>query len=201
VHSNNDSVICEAFRRIPRERFLLPGYRHLADVDSALPIGYEQTNSQPLTVGRMLRWLSAQPGDRVLDIGCGSGWTSALLSHVVGPKGHVYAVEIVPELLKQARTNCGELGLHQISFHHADPDQLGLLEHAPYDRILVSASAAELPHELIEQLGPAGRMVIPVDEEIFVVQKDGLGRISTEKHGYYLFVSLITPGSAAKETK
>lgn len=154
-----------------RRHFLPEDVRQAAAIDSPLPIGYGQTNSQPSTVRMMLEWLDPKPGDKVLDVGSGSGWTSALLSYLVGSEGLVYAVERIPELVRFGRDNCKQLGLGSVHFYEAG-DSYGLPECAPFDRILVSAAADELPSELISQLKVGGRMVIPIKSNIHIISKN-----------------------------
>ncbi len=130
----------EALRMVSRADFVVPQFREQADVDAPLPIGFGQTISQPTTVRLMVSWLDPMPGDVVLDVGSGSGWTTALLAHIVGPQGTVYAVERIPELVTFGRDNCRRLGFENALFFQAG-QEYGLREHAPYSRILVSASA------------------------------------------------------------
>ena len=179
-----------AFKAVPRKNFLPGRAKTAAILDMPLSIGYGQTNSQPTTVRMMLEWLDAQPSNKVLDVGSGSGWTTALLSHLVAPKGKVIAVERVPELVEFGRKNCEKLGLKNVEFHQAD-DVFGWPEGAPYNRILVSAAAREIPPELIDQLAPGGRMVIPVKNSIFVINKDKKGQLQSHEHPGFVFVPLI----------
>jgi protein-L-isoaspartate(D-aspartate) O-methyltransferase len=183
-------AIAAAFQAMPREGFVPATQRAAAGLDMPLPIGYEQTNSQPATVRLMLEWLNVQPGQDVLDVGSGSGWTTALLAILTGPAGQVYAVELVPALLEFGRANCERAGLTNAIFFGAGP-VLGLPEHAPYDRILVSAAARSLPPTLLDQLKPGGRMVIPVGDEIRVITKSDRGRIQTMAYPGFAFVPLI----------
>lgn len=178
-----------AFSKFDRRNFLPPGARDFAGVDAPVPIGYGQTNSQPTTVEMMLRWLDVQPGDKVLDVGSGSGWTTALLSYLVEPRGQVYAVEIVPELVEFGRDNAERAGVANASFHQAGKSY-GLPEYAPYDRILVSASADKLPQELVDQLKPSGKMVIPIQNSVFELSKDAKGNLKTQEHQGFAFVPL-----------
>lgn len=179
-----------AFAKFDRQNFIPAEIKNLAHNDWALPIGYEQTISQPTTVKLMLHWLDAQLGDKVLDVGSGSGWTTALLSYIVGSKGKIYAVERVPELVEFGQENCQRLGIENAHFSTAG-DEFGLPEEAPYDRILVSASADELPQELVDQLKVGGKMVIPVHEDILEITKKSKSDLDIKKHEGFVFVPLL----------
>lgn len=182
--------VSEAFKAVNRAYFLPPETVGLADADMALPIGHGQTISQPTTVRMMLEWLDMKEGDHVLDVGSGSGWTTALLSHIVGSKGRVYAVEKVPELVKFGRENAKRAGVKNAEFYQAK-DELGLPEHAPYDRILVSASAVRFPAELLDQLKEGGKIVVPVGYDIFEVTKSYENQYDTQTHSGFIFVPLL----------
>lgn len=179
-----------AFRAVPREEFLPPEQRINSAWDAPIPIGYGQTNSQPYTVALMLEWLDVQPGDKVLDVGSGSGWTSALLAQLTGSRGHVYAVEKVPELVGFGETNCRRLNIKNVFFHKAG-ETLGLPKFAPYDRILVSAAAAKLPRDLLDQLKTGGRMVIPIRSSIIVIDKTGEETYEQQEKPGFAFVPLV----------
>jgi protein-L-isoaspartate(D-aspartate) O-methyltransferase len=183
----------KAFAAIPRRNFLPAETADQAELDVPLPIGFGQTNSQPTTVAMMLDWLEVMPGHKVLDIGAGSGWTSALLSFLVGPNGHVHAIEIIPELMEFAEDNCARLGIKNVDFHQAG-QQYGWPQAAPYDRILVSASAKVLPQELFDQLKPGGRMVVPVGNSIYVINKDQQGVVTKSEKPGFRFVPLVHRG-------
>jgi protein-L-isoaspartate(D-aspartate) O-methyltransferase len=141
-------------------------------------------------VEMMLQWLAAQPGDKVLDVGSGSGWSTALLSHIVGPKGRVYAVELVPELVKFGRHNAERAGVKNAEFFQAG-ESYGLPEYAPFDRILVSAAADKLPKELTDQLKSGGKLVIPVHNSIYEISKNKKAEIASTEHPGFVFVPLL----------
>lgn len=178
-----------AFAACPRVDFLPPGERRHAGQDHPLPIGHGQTSSQPSTVARMLRMLDVPVGARVLDVGSGSGWTTALLAHLVGPTGSVLGVELEPDLAAWGAQNVAATGQGWARVVLARTDVLGVPEEGPYDRILVSAEARELPQELVDQLGPAGRMVAPVAAGLAVVQRTG-ETLAITRHEGYRFVPL-----------
>lgn len=181
----------EAMKAIPRINFLRPENKGQHAVDAPLPIGFGQTNSQPSTVRRMIEWLDPQPGNSVLDVGAGSGWTAALLSYLVGPTGTVYAVDRIVELLKFAEDNCRNMGVHNVLFFEAG-DTYGLPNLAPYDRILVSAAATRLPKTLLDQLKTGGRLVIPTNNSIHVIDKTDGGRYTHKEHPGFVFVPLVS---------
>ena len=178
-----------AFDAVPRAGFLPEAARWRAGFDGPITIGRGQTNSQPRTVADMLRLLDVHPGQRVLDVGSGSGWTTALLAHLVGPGGSVAGVELEPELATWGERNLRNTAYSWASIRCAERGVLGLPEGAPYDRILVSAEARELPGVLVAQLAPDGRMVLPVRGTMTLVVCSG-GRTTTSRHGSYRFVPL-----------
>ena len=182
-------AVAAAFAAQPRAGFLPPELRAQADHDGPLPIGHGQTNSQPRTVAAMLRLLDVAQGMRVLDVGSGSGWTTALLAHLVGPRGQVHGVELVPELARWGAENLAATRQPWASIVAAEPGVLGLPGQAPFDRILVSAEPDQLPPALVEQLRDGGVMVIPVAGEMLRVVRRG-DKTEVSRHGGYRFVPL-----------
>jgi protein-L-isoaspartate(D-aspartate) O-methyltransferase len=180
-------AVAAAFEACPREGFLPRGQRRRASYDGPISIGGGQTNSQPRTVEAMLRLLDVRPGQRVLDVGSGSGWTTSLLAHLVGRYGEVLGVELEPDLVAFGRDNLDRRGQPWARIAPADPDVLGRPEEAPWDRILVSAEPRELPAELVEQLADDGVLVIPVSGTMLRVTNPGA---VVTRHGGYRFVPL-----------
>ena len=181
------AAVDAAFEACPRESFLPRGQRRRASYDGPLPISGGQTNSQPRTVEAMLRLLDVRPGQTVLDVGSGSGWTTALLARLVGPDGEVLGLELEPELVAFGRANLGRTRQPWAHIEPAVPDLLGRPEAAPYDRILVSAEPRELPVELVDQLADDGVLVIPVAGTMLRVTNPGA---VVTRHGGYRFVPL-----------
>ena len=177
-------------RAVPRLAFLPPAQRPHSERDAPLPIGHGQTNSQPTTVRQMLELLDVQPGDRVLDVGSGSAWSTALLAHLTGPTGRVTGVERVPDLVSFGAANLASRGMPWAHVEAAVPGELGHAAYGPYDRILVSAQASALPSELVRQLAPHGVLVIPVAGRMLRVVARESGP-AVEEHGWYRFVPLV----------
>jgi protein-L-isoaspartate(D-aspartate) O-methyltransferase len=184
------SRVDAAFRAVPRRLFLPAAQQAYAEADQPLPIGRGQTNSQPSTVRRMLELLDVRPGHKVLDVGCGSGWTTGLLDELVGSDGSVVGVELEDELAQWGRSNLAAAGRSRAVVHTARPGVLGWPDEAPYDRILVSAQARELPSELSDQLAEPGIMVVPVAGRMLVVRRSPGKEPSVEASGHYRFVPL-----------
>ncbi len=185
-----DDLVDRTMRAVRREDFLPPDQRALAATDGPLPLGDGQTSSQPRTVAAMLRLLDLAPGLSVLDVGAGSGWTTALLGRLVGPRGRVVGVEIVPRLAAWGAANVAAQEMAWAELRTAEPGVLGWPAGAPYDRVLVSAEARELPHALVDQLGDGAVMVTPVAGEMWRVVRAADGTVDVTRHGFYRFVPL-----------
>lgn len=179
-----------AFEATPRADFLPAGARLFAGIDAPHPIGYGATNSQPSTVRHMLQLLQVPSGARVLDVGSGSGWTTALLAHLVGPTGSVLGLELTAPLVTMGASNLAAIGRPWARIAQADPDHLGAPSAAPFDRILVSAMADSIPRGLLAQLAPDGVMVIPVAGRMVRVRRVEGGEPEVERFGAYRFVPL-----------
>jgi len=186
--------IIAAFRLIQRKDFMTEDIKVLAEIDEAMPIGFGQTISQPLTVAFMLEKLQPKAGEKILDVGSGSGWTTALLASIAGEKGKVFAIEIVPELKGFGEKNVSKYNFvrrGRAIFICAD-GSLGYPKEAPYDRILASASAKKFPQAWKEQLKIGGRIVAPQEESIIVIEKKSEKEFRKEEYPGFVFVPLIS---------
>jgi len=185
-----DELVLGALARVPREIFVPPHFHGQAYEDFALEIGHGQSISQPSVVARMLELLHLQEGDRVLEIGSGSGYQTAILSELVR---FVFSVERVPLLAEQARERLLRLGYANVSIQVMD-GTLGWRAFAPFDAIVVSAGAPVIPQSLVEQLCADGRMVIPLGDrrcQELVLLKRGADGEKTSRHGPAAFVPLL----------
>ena len=153
-----DARVLDAMERVPRELFVPQGERHRAYADAALPIGHGQTISQPYMVARIAEALNLTGGEKVLDVGTGSGYQAAVLAELAD---QVHTIERIPELAAQARENLEKAGYEKVHVHVGD-GSLGLPEEAPFTAIAVAAAAPGLPDRLYEQLEPRGRLAVPV---------------------------------------
>ncbi len=187
-----DPVVLGAFKKVPREEFIDPEHQRLAYIDSPLAIGEGQTISQPFTVAMMTQLLKLQPSDKVLEIGTGSGYQAAILSEIV-KEGQVFTIERFENLALKARKVLKELRYLNVEVVVADGTK-GLPDSAPFDAIIVTAAAPNIPQPLIDQLKIGGRLVMPIGgewhQEMNRIKKDQEG-IKRENFGGYRFVPLV----------
>ncbi len=190
--------IIKAFRKIKREDFLWPGDEDAAEANTPLSIGYGQTISQPLTVAFMLELSGPKSGNKILDIGSGSGWTVALLSEIVGAEGKVYGLEIIEELKKFAQDNVAKYNFIDKGIAQIDcaDGYKGLPDFAPFDKIIVAAAAEEIPKVLLTQLKVSGRLVSPIghqyeSQDMVVVDKVSKDKFREERYPGFVFVPLV----------
>ena len=188
----SDEII-DAFFNIHRIEFVPEDLASQSEADIPLPIGYGQTISQPMTVAFMMELLDPKRGQNVLDIGSGSGWTTALLAHIVGEKGRVTAMEKIKELCEIGEKNVSKFGFVKkgIAEFYCQSAENGFERNAPYDRILVSASVDEIPPEFKKQLIIGGKMVIPVTNNIWYLEKKGENDFDIEKFPGFNFVPFV----------
>ena len=188
------SNIISAFKKIKRVDFLPKELKGLAELNEALPIGYNQTISQPMVVAFMLEQLKPEKGHKILDVGSGSGWTTSLLSEIVGEKGKVIAIEIEPKLKEFGENNTQKYNFIKkgiAEFICADGSK-GYQKEAPFDRILASASAKEVPLAWRQQLKIGGRIITPIKTSIWVFVKKTEDNFKKIEYPEFVFVPLIT---------
>ena len=183
--------LIKAFLKLDRRDFVLPEYYNLAYEDYPLPIGFEQTISQPYTVAFMLELLQPKRGEKILDIGSGSAWSTALLAHTVGEEGEVYGTELVPELVKFGKENLSQYKFPKAKILQTKKGVLGLPQETPFDKILVSAAAREVPQKLLTQLTEQGVMVIPIKDTVLRIQKALDNKPSIQRFEGFAFVPLL----------
>jgi protein-L-isoaspartate(D-aspartate) O-methyltransferase len=184
--------VFQAIKQVPRHEFVPAALQHQAYANHPLPIGHGQTISQPYIVALMTELIQPEAEDMVLEIGTGSGYQAAILSRLVK---QVYSLEIVETLAEQARERLARLGYENVEVRTGN-GHFGWPEHAPYDSILVTAAAPQIPPALIEQLKPGGTLVIPVGnafsgQELRVVTKDAQGQIEQRTALPVIFVPMI----------
>ncbi|MFH0969233.1 MAG: protein-L-isoaspartate O-methyltransferase [Patescibacteria group bacterium] len=186
-------LIIDAFSEINRIDFVPQELEKEAEVDIPLPIGYGQTISQPLTVAFMFELLDPQRGQNILDLGSGSGWTTALLSYIVGSEGNVTAIERIDKLCEWGKKNADKFKFvsEGIAEFYCEDGSKGFPKNAPYDRILVSAMVSDVPKELKSQLKIGGKIVIPVRNDIWYLEKKGENEFYKEEYPGFSFVPLI----------
>ncbi|MHC4983745.1 MAG: protein-L-isoaspartate(D-aspartate) O-methyltransferase [Planctomycetota bacterium] len=186
----NDHRILQAFLEIPRERFIPEGWRHDAYSDCPVPIGHGQTISQPYVVALMVQELDVNSEHRVLDVGAGSGYQTAILAKLAG---HVYAIERIEKLTERATATLTSLNLSNVTLRTGD-GSLGWPEEAPFDRIICGAASPDVPQSWLDQLTDGGRVVMPVGgadvQTLLAVDKEG-SNVTRRKLCDVRFVKLI----------
>ncbi|HOC19417.1 MAG TPA: protein-L-isoaspartate(D-aspartate) O-methyltransferase [Vicinamibacterales bacterium] len=193
-----DRKVLEAMRAVPRHLFVPPDLRDRAYDDTPLPIGHGQTISQPYIVALMTQLVRPGPADRALEIGTGSGYQAAILARLVQ---EVYSIEIVEPLAREAEERLRELGFGNVTVRAGDGYR-GWPERAPFDIVMVTAAPDHLPPALLEQLGPGGRLVIPIGprgggQVLRLFEKDREGRVASRDVAPVLFVPLVRAGAPA----
>jgi protein-L-isoaspartate(D-aspartate) O-methyltransferase len=188
----SDERVIKAMNDVPRHLFVKESLRDLAYADGPLPIGYNQTISQPYIVAYMTEILQPDTHHIVLEVGTGSGYQAAILSKLVN---HVYSIEIIPELGKEAANRLDKLGYDNVTVKIGDGYN-GWEEHSPFDRIIVTAAPEQIPKKLVDQLKSGGLMVLPVGKTSFgqdmrVVKKDKTGQVTTQETIPVRFVPMI----------
>jgi protein-L-isoaspartate(D-aspartate) O-methyltransferase len=196
-------AIVSAFSNINRADFVLPEFKAQAYLDEPLPIGYGQTISQPWTVAFMLELLEPKLGHKILDVGSGSGWQTALLAHIVSRDeagqtvnntGRVYGLEFIPELVRQSRVNISHYSFlkKKIVTIHCLNAKRGLPQEAPFDRIISAATLGdEIPVDWQKQLKIGGRLVTPIGSEICLLIKQGDNEFVRQYHKGFSFVPFV----------
>lgn len=187
-----DSLTLAAMRAVPRHLFVPPNYRSLAYEDIPIPIGHDQTISQPAVVALMTQLIAPRQGQRVLEVGTGSGYQAAVLSQA---GCRVWTIEIYGALAKEASDRLARLGYTDVQVRHGD-GYAGWPEQAPFEAILVTAAADSIPPALLDQLAAGGRLVMPVgsqysEQELVLVQKDDRGRLASRQLFPVRFVPLL----------
>lgn len=186
-----DLDVIDAFAAVDRADFVPEKMREYAYEDRALSIGYGQTISQPCVVAFMLELLKPQQGEKILDVGFGSGWQTALLAHIVGENGLIVAIEIVPELFNFGRNNCRKYGFKNIEFILGDA-HIVRKKNGFFDKIVVAASTqGEIPNTLKRQLKVGGLMIIPVRNSIFLINKKEEDDFQQEEFPGFVFVPFV----------
>lgn len=187
---NFSQEVLESFSAIKREEFILEQAKEKAYQDCPLPILRGKTISQPSTVMVMTHALELQKGEKVFEVGAGSGYQAAIISQIVGDKGHVVSAEVVPELVHFSKHNLQRAGIDNVTVLEMDGAQ-GHAEKAPYDKIIITCACKEFPTELLSQLKPGGIIVGPVgsnhEQEMVRGRKDKNGKLELEFLGQFLF--------------
>ena len=190
------SQIIEAFQEIQRADFVpkevkagIGSDQGVNDYNEPLSIGFGQTISQPYTVALMLELLQPQPGDKILDIGSGSGWQTALLCYIVGSQGHVWALEVIKELKEIGQSNVEKYGFQNVDFLNQS-GLTGFTKEAPFDKIIAAAAGDNIPTAWPNQLAEGGRLVCPAGDSLWLLKKEK-GQIKKKEYPGFLFVPLV----------
>jgi protein-L-isoaspartate(D-aspartate) O-methyltransferase len=181
--------IKEAFEKVDRIDFVPEHYKEEAYEDYPLPLGFGQTISQPTTVSFMIELLNLKPNSKVLDVGSGSGYTTALMATIVS-KGDILGLEIIPELAENGKTNIAKYNFPNAKIECFDGKLILSMDSQKFDRILVNAAAKEIPENLLGVLKPEGIMVIPIRQSIFKITKNKSGKIDLAEYPGFAFVPL-----------
>ncbi len=184
-------AVLKAMKQVPRHEFVPQHIRKLAYADRPLPIGEGQTISQPYVVAWMSQLLELEKGMKVLEIGTGSGYQAAVLA-VMGVK--TYSMEIRPNLAREVKIRLKKLG-YKVEVRQGD-GYYGWNEHAPFDRVIITAAANHVPRPLLDQLKPGGKLILPLgnvrySQNMTLIEKDSLGKMRTSQHGQVRFVPMV----------
>lgn len=188
----NDDKVENAIRKMPRDEFVPISLKENAYEDVPLQIMKNQTISQPSVVSRMTEWLDIREGQKILEVGSGSGWQTAILSYLVG-QGKVYSIERHSELVDFAKKNLVRLGINNVKVILGDGN-LGFPEESPFDRIIITAACKKVPEQLLEQLSDEGLLIAPVGEfqqSMTLLKKTSNGIIEIKNQPGYAFVPLL----------
>ncbi|MDI6721195.1 MAG: protein-L-isoaspartate O-methyltransferase [Candidatus Aenigmarchaeota archaeon] len=184
--SGIEENILKIMEKIPRENFVLPQDKKYAYSNYPLEICEGQTISQPLTVALMTQWLDVQEGQKILEAGSGSGYQAVILSEMAGTEGKVITYEIRKRLYEFARNNL--MDYKNVKIIHGNPVKME--QKMKFDRVIVTASATKMPESLLGCLKDGGKMVVPIGDEMYLIEKHG-DKIKKEMKGYFSFVPLI----------
>ncbi|HTR55185.1 MAG TPA: protein-L-isoaspartate(D-aspartate) O-methyltransferase [Kofleriaceae bacterium] len=188
-----DERVLAAFERVPRDEFVPAQNRAYAYQDCPVPIGFEQTVSQPYVVALMVQALELRGGERVLDVGAGSGYAAAILACLAR---EVHAIERIPELARDASERLARLGFANVHVHEGD-GALGWPDAAPFDAIAVAAAASRVPAALYAQLAIGGRLIAPIGDahgqHLLLIVRESADRYDERDLGFVRFVPLVTP--------
>ncbi len=189
----NDNKVELAIRKCPRHEFVPKDFLDIAYENIPIPLMKNQTISQPIVVSKMTEWLNVSDGQKILEVGSGSGWQSAILSFLVGEKGKIFSIDRHPKLVEFAKNNLSKLGIRNVDVILSDGG-LGFSKESPFDRIIVTAACKKVPLPLLEQLSIDGLLIAPVGEyfqSLIVYKKTSKGIIEIKNQPGYAFVPLL----------